>query len=116
MEIMKIGGMLLLVALALWIIKSLFDWWGERRDFKKWWEQYKTKTNSWDERRGELKSNHESEDDNARQAERNVLDRDADEREEMRQRHTVLTKTPTFSLLEDSCSTGAACTFDAACR
>jgi hypothetical protein len=32
MEIMKIGGTLLLVALALWIIKSLFDWWGERRD------------------------------------------------------------------------------------
>jgi hypothetical protein len=31
MEIMKIGGILLLVALALWIIKSLFDWWGERR-------------------------------------------------------------------------------------
>ena len=25
MEIMKIGGILLLVALALWIIKSLFD-------------------------------------------------------------------------------------------
>ena len=65
MEIMKIGGILLLVALALWIIKSLFDWWGERRDSNKWWEQYKTKTNSWDERRGELESNHESEDDNA---------------------------------------------------
>ena len=60
MEIMKIGGILLLVALALWIIKSLFDWWGERRDSNKWWEQYKTKTNSWDERRGELESNHES--------------------------------------------------------
>ena len=29
MEIMKIGGILLLAALALWIIKSLFDWWGE---------------------------------------------------------------------------------------
>ena len=66
MEIMKIGGILLLVALALWIIKSLFDWWGQRRDSKKWWEQYKTKTNSWDERRGELESNHESDDDNAR--------------------------------------------------
>ena len=56
MEIMKIGGILLLVALALWIIKSLFDWWGEHRDSKKWWEQYKTKTSSWDERRGELDS------------------------------------------------------------
>jgi hypothetical protein len=66
MEIMKIGGILLLVALALWIIKSLFDWWGERQNSKKWWEQYKTKTSSWDERRGELESNHESEDDNAR--------------------------------------------------
>jgi hypothetical protein len=44
----------------------LFDWWGERRDSKKWWEQYKSKTSSWDERRGELESNHESEDDNAR--------------------------------------------------
>jgi hypothetical protein len=66
MEIMKIGGILLLVALALWIIKSLFDWWGERRDTNKWWEQYKTKTSSWDERRGELESNLESEDDNAR--------------------------------------------------
>ena len=66
MEIMKIGGILLLVVLALWIIKSLFDWWGERRDTNNWWEQYKTKTNSWDERRGELESNHESEDDNAR--------------------------------------------------
>jgi hypothetical protein len=52
--------------LALWIIKSLFDWWGERRDSKKWWGQYKTKTNAWDERRGELESNHEGEDDNAR--------------------------------------------------
>ena len=66
MEIMKIGGILLLVALALWIIKSLFDWWGERRDSKKWLGQYKTKTNAWDERRGELESNHEGEDDNAR--------------------------------------------------
>jgi hypothetical protein len=66
MEIMKIGGILLLVALALWIIKSLFDWWGERRDSKKWWGQYKTKTNAWDERRGKLESNHEGEDDNAR--------------------------------------------------
>jgi hypothetical protein len=61
MEIMKIGGILLLVALALWSIKSLFDWWGERQDSTKWWEQYKTKTNAWDERRGELESNHESE-------------------------------------------------------
>ena len=50
MEFMKIGGILLLVALALWIMKSLFDWWGQRVDSKKWWEQYKTKTNSWDER------------------------------------------------------------------
>jgi hypothetical protein len=66
MEIMKIGGILLLVALALWIIKSLFDWWGERRDSKKWWEQYQTKTSSWDERRGELENDHESEGDNAR--------------------------------------------------
>jgi hypothetical protein len=41
MEIMKIGGILLLVALALWSIKSLFDWWGGRRDSNKWWEQYK---------------------------------------------------------------------------
>jgi hypothetical protein len=64
MEIIKIGGILLLVALALWIIKSLFDWWGERRDSNKWWEQYET--NSWDDGRGELESNHESEDDNAR--------------------------------------------------
>jgi len=66
MEIMKIGGILLLVALALWIIKSLFDWWGDRRDSEKWWRRYKTKTNAWDERRGELESNHESEDDNVR--------------------------------------------------
>ena len=43
MEIMKIGGILLLVALALWIIKSLFDWWGQRTDSKKWWGQYKAK-------------------------------------------------------------------------
>jgi hypothetical protein len=61
MEIMKIGGVLLLVALALWTIKSLFDWWGERQDSEKWWRRYKTKTTAWDERRGELESNHESE-------------------------------------------------------
>jgi len=63
MEIMKIGGILLLLALALWIIKSLFDWWGERQDSKKWLGQYKAKKNSWNERHG---SNHESDDDNAR--------------------------------------------------
>jgi hypothetical protein len=40
MEIMKIGGILLLAALALWIIKSLFDWWGERQDSEKWWRRY----------------------------------------------------------------------------
>jgi hypothetical protein len=66
MEIMKLGGILLLVALALWIVKSLFDWWGKRQDSKKWWGQYKAKTNSWDERRGELESNYESENDNVR--------------------------------------------------
>ncbi len=66
MEIMKIGGILLLIALALWIIKSLFDWWGERQDTRKWWGQYKTKTNAWAERQGELESNQASEDDSVR--------------------------------------------------
>ena len=66
MEIMKIGGILLLVALALWIIKSLFDWWGERQDTRKWWGQYKAKTNAWTERQGEMESNQASEDDNVR--------------------------------------------------
>jgi hypothetical protein len=37
MEVMKIGGILLLVGLALWIIKSVFVWWRERHDTKKWW-------------------------------------------------------------------------------
>ena len=34
-------------------------------EIAEWWEQYKMKTSSWDERRGELESNHESEDDSA---------------------------------------------------
>jgi hypothetical protein len=64
MEIMKIGGILLLAGLALWIVKSVFVWWRERQDAKKWWGQYEAETNAWDKRR-ELESSHESED-NAR--------------------------------------------------
>ena len=51
MEIMKIGGILLLIALGLWIIKSLFDWWEKGRASNKWWRQYKTNANEWE--RGE---------------------------------------------------------------
>ena len=51
MEIMKIGGILLLIALGLWIIKSLFDWWEKGRASNKWWRQYKTNANAWE--RGE---------------------------------------------------------------
>jgi hypothetical protein len=64
MEIMKIGGILLLAGLALWIVKSVFVWWRERQDAKKWWGQYEAETNAWDKSR-ELESSHESED-NAR--------------------------------------------------
>jgi hypothetical protein len=48
MEIMKIGGILLLAGLALWIVKSVFVWWRERQDAKKWWGQYEAETNAWD--------------------------------------------------------------------
>jgi hypothetical protein len=64
MEIMKIGGILLVAGLAVWIVKSVFVWWRERQDAKKWWGQYEAETNAWDKRR-ELESSHESED-NAR--------------------------------------------------
>ena len=57
-------GILLLAGLALWIVKSVFVWWRERQDTKKWWGQYEAETNAWDKRR-ELESSHESED-NAR--------------------------------------------------
>jgi hypothetical protein len=65
MEIMKIGGILMLVGLALWISKSVFLWWRERQDSGKWFEQYEAETNAWN-KRAELESNHESDDDNAR--------------------------------------------------
>jgi hypothetical protein len=65
MEVMKIGGILLLAGLALWITKSVFVWWKEREDTKKWWAQYEAETNAWDKRR-QLESSHEREDDNAR--------------------------------------------------
>lgn len=66
MEIMKIGGILLLTAMGLWIIKSLFDWWGKRRESNEWWTHYKADTNAWDEKRGEGVSNDRCEDDEAR--------------------------------------------------
>jgi hypothetical protein len=50
MEMMEVGGILLLIAAGLWIIKSLFDWWKKRRASKKWWEQYKTHANAWERR------------------------------------------------------------------
>jgi hypothetical protein len=65
MEIMKIGGILLLVGLALWISKSVFVYWKERQGSKKWLGQYEAETNAWD-KRAELESNHQSDDDNAR--------------------------------------------------
>jgi hypothetical protein len=65
MEIMKIGGILLLVGLVLWISNSVFLWWRERQDSEKWFEQYEAETNAWN-KRAELESNHESDDDNAR--------------------------------------------------
>ena len=65
MEVMKIGGILLLAGLAVWITKSMFVWWSERQDTKKWWAQYEAETNAWDKGR-QLASSHEREDDNAR--------------------------------------------------
>jgi hypothetical protein len=53
MEIMKIGGILLLIALGLWIIKSLFDWWEKRRASNKWLSQHKANVTAW-ERREEI--------------------------------------------------------------
>jgi hypothetical protein len=60
MEIMKIGGILLLIALGLWIIKSLFDRWEERRASNKWWKQHKANVNAWE--RGEEIGNDRVED------------------------------------------------------
>ena len=60
MEIMKIGGVLLLIALGLWIIKSLFDWWGKHWASNKWWKQHQANVNAWE--RGEEISNDRSED------------------------------------------------------
>jgi hypothetical protein len=65
MEIMKIGGILFATALGLWIIKSLFDWWGERRESNEWQTQYKADANAWDGKHGEGVSNDKSEDDQA---------------------------------------------------
>ena len=65
MEVMKIGGILLLAGLAVWITKSVFVWWRERQDTKIWWAQYEAETNAWDKGR-QLESSHERGDDNAR--------------------------------------------------
>jgi hypothetical protein len=64
MEVMKIGGILLLAGLALWTIKSVFVWWRERQDTKKWCGQYEAETKAWDKRR-QLESSPENEGDNA---------------------------------------------------
>ena len=50
METTKIGVLLLLIVLGLWIIKSLFDSWRKEQESKQWVRQYKAHTNAWDKR------------------------------------------------------------------